>query len=493
MDAEHVDVVVVGAGLSGIGAAYRLQTMCPDRSFLLLEGRETLGGTWDLFRYPGIRSDSDMHTLGYPFKPWTHEQSIAGGPAILSYLRETAEEYGIDRHIRYRTHVDAASWSSDQARWTIRARRTDTGEPVVYTCSFLFMCAGYYSYRGGYRPEIAGLSDFAGVVVHPQEWPSDLDYRGKRVAVIGSGATAMTLVPAMANDAAHVTMIQRSPTYVVSLPDRDVIANTLNKVLPVRVAASITRRKNLALGQFFYRQTRTKPDKAKRRLLKMVRKELGDAVTAEHFTPTYGPWDQRLCLIPNGDLYKAITSGNASVVTGTIETVTPTGVRMASGGQIDADVLITATGLNLVTFGEMDFEVDGTPVDFAEVYTYRGVGFSDVPNMAATFGYINASWTLRSDMIAQYVCRLLNHLREAGAEIAVPRLRDSDRSMPYRPYIDDFSAGYIQRMAAMLPKQGDRAPWLNLQRYHPDRQLLEQDFDDGVMQFERRASKVAAR
>ena len=491
--AEHVDVVVVGAGISGIGAAYHLQTKSPDRSFVMLEGRPDIGGTWDLFRYPGVRSDSDMHTLGYSFKPWTADKAIADGPSILAYLRETVAEYDIERHIRFGHHVTAAEWSSDDARWTITATRTDTGDTVTYTCSFLFMCSGYYSYEAGYTPEFPGVERFQGPLVHPQQWPEDLDYQGKRVVVIGSGATAMTLVPAMAAESGHVTMLQRSPTYVVSRPDQDVVANTLRKVLPDKVAYAITRQKNIKLGEFFYRQTRTRPAKVKKKLLDLTRKELDPELVDAHFTPEYDPWDQRLCLIPNSDLYQAINSGKASVVTDHIDTFTETGIQLKSGEHLDADIIVTATGLQLVTAGEMDFTVDGEPLDFARTWTYKGVAYSDVPNMASSFGYINASWTLRSDMICEFVCRLLNHMRDTGTNQCTPRLRPADHDMLQRPFIDDFSANYMQRVMPMLPKQGDREPWVNTQSYSADRKLIAKAaVDDGVMQFTRAGVEAAA-
>ena len=490
---EHVDVIVVGAGISGIGAAYHLQTTSPDRSFILLEGRPDIGGTWDLFRYPGVRSDSDMHTLGYSFKPWKHEKSIADGPSILAYLRETVSEFDIERHIRFNHHADRAEWSSDEARWTVTATRTDVGETVTYTCSYLFMCSGYYSYKGGYTPEFPGRERFQGQIVHPQAWPDDLDYADRRVVVIGSGATAMTLVPAMAADAAHVTMLQRSPTYVVSRPDHDPIANGLRKVLPEKLAYAITRKKNIALGEMFYKQTRTKPEKVKQKLLGLTRKELGDDVVDEHFTPRYNPWDQRLCLIPNSDLYESINSGKASVATDRIVTFTETGIELESGEHLDADIIVTATGLQLVTVGEMDVEVDGEPVDFSQTWTYKGVAYSDIPNMASSFGFINASWTLRSDMICDFVCRLLNHMRDTGTDICVPRLRPSDHDMPARPWIDDFSANYMQRVMPMMPKQGDRAPWINTQSYSADRKLIAKaPVDDGVMQFTKARDRVGS-
>ncbi|MFM8382728.1 MAG: flavin-containing monooxygenase, partial [Actinomycetota bacterium] len=388
----HVDVLIVGAGISGIGGAYHLQRECPDRSYVILEGRSELGGTWDLFRYPGIRSDSDMHTLGFSFKPWKEAKSIADGPSILRYLKETASEFGIDRHIRFDHQVSSASWSSDTARWTVSATQTDTGRAVEYTCNFLFMCAGYYSYKEGYTPDLPGLSSFQGPVIHPQAWPEDLDYAGKRVLVVGSGATAMTIVPAMASTAAEVIMLQRSPTYVVARPDHDKIADVLRKVLPEKMAYALTRKKNVLLSEKIYNRTRTHPDKVKELLLNGVRQALGpDYDVDTHFTPSYNPWDQRLCLLPNGDLFRSINEGKARVVTDGIDHFTETGVVLTSGDTIDADIVITATGLNLVTLGEVAFTVDGDPVDFSKTWTYKGLGYSDVPNLVTTFGYINAS------------------------------------------------------------------------------------------------------
>jgi cation diffusion facilitator CzcD-associated flavoprotein CzcO len=488
----HVDVVVVGAGISGIDAAYHLTQNCPDRSFVMLEGRPDIGGTWDLFKYPGIRSDSDMHTLGFGFKPWIHDKAIADGPSIMEYLRETVAEHDLERHIRFNTHVDRADWSSDDGRWTLTATDTASGEPVTYTCTFLFMCSGYYSYKGGYRPEFPGEERFGGTLIHPQQWPDDLDYQGKRVVVIGSGATAMTLVPAMASSGAeHVTMLQRSPTYVVSRPDKDAIANGLRKVLPDRLAYRLTRKKNIALGEMFYRQTRKKPAKVKAKLIKMARKELSADVVDRHFTPEYNPWDQRLCLIPNSDLFASINEGTASVVTDAIDTFTETGVQLESGEHLDADIIVTATGLQLVTVGEMDFAVDGEPIDFSAAYTYKGMMYSDVPNLASVFGYINASWTLRADIVCDWVTRLLNHMRDTGSDVATPRLRETDHNMPMRPFIDDFSAGYIRRMAPLLPKQGDRVPWVAKQSYAAEQELIvEAPVDDDVLQFDKVTATV---
>jgi monooxygenase len=487
MAVEHFDVLVIGAGISGIGAGYHLQTMCPDRSYAILEGRDDIGGTWDLFRYPGVRSDSDMHTLGYSFKPWTAAKAIADGPAILDYLRQTSSEFAIDRHIRFRHLVTSAEWSSDDARWTVVADRPDRGETVSFTCNFLFMCAGYYSYRGGHTPEFRGLDQFNGQVVHPQAWPDDFDPHGKHIVVIGSGATAMTIVPAIAATCAHVTMLQRSPTYVVAMPDVDAIANVLRKVLPDTLAYRITRWKNVAMQQMIYRRTRTQPHKVKAKLLGRVRRALGpDYDVDTHFTPTYNPWDQRLCLVPNGDLFDAIRSKRASVVTDQIATFTQTGIDLVSGQHLDADVVITATGLNMVTLGEMTFVVDGQPVDFSTTWTYKGMAYSDVPNLVSSFGYINASWTLRADLTCEYVCRLLNHMRQTGTAQCTPRLRDTDRSMPARPWIENFSAGYMQRAMHRFPRQGDREPWINPQSYTADRKMFRKaPVDDGVMQFTR--------
>ena len=477
---EHVDVLVVGAGLSGIGAGYHLQANCPDRTYAILEGRDTLGGTWDLFRYPGVRSDSDMHTLGFSFKPWVATKSIADGPSILAYLHETVREFGIDRHIRFGHRVERAEWDSTTNRWTVTARTANGA--AVFTCNYLFMCSGYYSYRGGYTPEFPGRNDFAGQIVHPQEWPADLDATGKQVVVIGSGATAVTIVPAMADTAAHVTMLQRTPTYVAAGPDEDRLANALRKVLPSKVAYAITRRKNTAFQQMVYRRTRTKPDKVKKYLLDKVRKELPGYDVDTHFTPPYGPWDQRLCLVPNGDLFRVIREGKASVVTDRIATFDETGITLESGQHLEADIIVTATGLQLVTLGETEFIVDGTKVDFADTLTYKGFAYSDVPNLASVFGYINASWTLRADLISEYVCRILNHMSTTGAQRCTPTRRGSDADMPLRPWIDDFSPGYMSRDMHRFPKQGDREPWVNPQDYAKDRAMFAKDpVDDGVM------------
>jgi cation diffusion facilitator CzcD-associated flavoprotein CzcO len=492
MTSEHVDVVVVGAGLSGIGAGYHLQTISPDRSYVILEGRDSLGGTWDLFKYPGIRSDSDMHTLGFSFKPWTEAKSIADGPSILQYLKQTVAQFGIDKHIRYGQLVTKAQWSTDDAQWTVTSTNKATGASNTITCSFLFMCSGYYSYKKGHTPEFAGREKFKGLVIHPQEWPTDLDYAGKRVVVIGSGATAVTIVPSMADKADHVTMLQRSPTYMVSRPDHDVLANRLRKVLPPKMAYNLTRFKNTWRQQLVYNKTRTDPDKVKQLLLGGIQLELGaDYDIAKHFTPAYNPWDQRLCLVPNGDFFKSMREGKASVVTDHITSFTETGIQLASGEHLDADIIITATGLELVTLGEMDFYVDGNQVDFAKTWTYKGFAYSDIPNMASTFGYINASWTLRSDLTAEYVCRLLNHMRKKGVAQCTPRLREQDRNMKERPWIDGFSSGYMQRMMHRMPRQGDHEPWINPQNYRRDKKMFKHSpIDDGVMQFSKQSARV---
>ncbi len=487
MPVPHVDVLVIGAGLSGIGAAYHLQTESPNRTYLILEGRADIGGTWDLFRYPGVRSDSDMHTLGFEFKPWTAEKSIADGPSIMAYLRETVAEYGIDRHIRFGHLVRSATWSSATATWIVQVDLSDDvgGGTATYTCNYLSMCSGYYSYKEGYTPEFAGRDRFRGQIVHPQAWPEDLDYAGKRVVVIGSGATAVTLVPALASTAAHVTMLQRSPTYVAAGPDVDVVANTLRKVLPDGVAYAITRKKNTVLQQAVYKRIRKNPDKAKDFFVERTAKALGpDYDVATHFTPSYDPWDQRLCLVPNGDLFDAINNGSASVVTDHIDTFDETGIVLQSGERLDADIIVTATGLNMVTLGEVDFVVDGEPVDFSQTVAYKGFAYSDVPNLASTFGYVNASWTLRADLIARYVCRLLNHMEDTGTDICTPRLRPSDATMEMSPLNSHLSSGYLQRAADLFPKQGDREPWINPQDYAKDKKMFRRaPVDDGVMQF----------
>ena len=484
MSTEYFDVAIVGAGLSGIGAACHLQTKCPGKSYVIFESRNSIGGTWDLFRYPGIRSDSDMHTLGYNFKPWRESKTIADGGSILKYVRETAEEYNVKEHIRYNHAVKKAHWSSEKAIWTIEVA-TESGT-IIYSCNFLLMCSGYYSYEKGYTPKFEGVEQFAGKIVHPQKWQQDLDYCDKKVIVIGSGATAVTLVPELAKDAERVTMLQRSPTYIFSRPDEDVTANWLRKLLPEKIAYAITRWKYISFQQFFYRRTRTQPEKVKQMLLDTVRQELGtDYDIEKHFTPRYNPWDQRLCLVPNGDLFEALKSGKADVVTDEIDTLTENGILLKSGKELAADIIVTATGLNLLVLGGVKFSVDDRPVDFSQTYTYKGLMYSGVPNLVATFGYVNASWTLRADLTAEYACRLINHMDKMGVRQCTPRLRDEDRDLPARPFIDNFSSGYIQRVVHLFPKQGDLYPWINTQNYTQDKKMLRHgSLDDGVLIFD---------
>lgn len=488
--AEHFDVIIVGAGLSGIGAGYHLQARCPDRSYAILEGREAIGGTWDLFRYPGIRSDSDMHTLGYNFRPWTHEKSIADGPSIREYVRDTARAYGIDRHIRFGHHVVSADWSSDEARWTVETRLAD-GTTGTLTCNFLYMCSGYYNYAKGHAPEFPGADRFAGRIVHPQFWPEDLDYAGKKVVVIGSGATAVTLVPEMAKTAAHVTMLQRSPTYVVSRPAKDRMANFLRRALPAGTAYGITRWKNVLFQMFFYRLARKNPEKTKERLIEMVREQLGPGYDVDtHFTPRYNPWDQRLCLVPDADLFDTIRTGAASVETGTIETFTETGIDLTDGTSIDADVIVTATGLEMQLLSDVRFTVDGVAKDLAQSFNYKGMMYSDVPNLASCFGYTNASWTLKADLTSAYVCRLLNTMRRRGLRQCTPRV--GDEAITPEPFLS-FTSGYVQRALDKLPKQGSRTPWKLHQNYALDVMMLRFGSVDDSMEFSNPAPSRAVR
>jgi cation diffusion facilitator CzcD-associated flavoprotein CzcO len=494
MTHEHFDVIIIGAGLSGIGAACHLQRLCPGKRYLILESREDMGGTWDLFRYPGIRSDSDMHTLGYNFKPWVAEKAIAEGPAILEYIHEAARENQVEKNIRYRQRMTRARWSSADATWRVTAEDQGQGSATEITCNFLLMCAGYYRYREGFTPDFPGRELFRGTIVHPQLWPEDLDYRGKQVVIIGSGATAVTLLPAMAEDAAHVTMLQRSPTYMFSWPFRDAVATTLRRFLPERWAYAITRWKNITAQAWVYRKSRTDPEAVRKRLLDGIRQELGTDYDIEtDFTPSYKPWDQRLCLVPDSDLFESLKSGKSSIVTDQIERITENGILLRSGRELAADIIVTATGLNMVAMGEAEFEVDGVPVNFADTWTYKGIMYSGVPNLISTFGYINASWTLRADLSSEYFCRLLNHMDATGAQQVMPALRAEDADMPARPWIDDFSSGYMRRAMHLFPKQGDREPWVNTQDYRRDKKLLrDASFDDGVLVFSRARAQPSA-
>lgn len=469
MTIDHFDVLIVGAGLSGIGAAVHLQRQCPDRRFAILEGRDAIGGTWDLFRYPGIRSDSDMYTLGYSFKPWQAAKAIADGPSIRNYIVETAREHDIGRHIRFGQKVKAADWDSATACWTVTTMHSD-GSDGQFTCNFLYMCSGYYSYLEGHKPEWPGEADFGGQIIQPQFWPEDLDYVGKKVVVIGSGATAVTLVPAMAATAAHVTMLQRSPTYMVSRPGRDAIADVLRKILPAQMAYDLVRWKNVSLGMWFYDQTRKHPEKVRANLLGRLEKLLPQGFDmVKHLTPKYNPWDQRLCLVPDDDLFDAIKAGKADIVTDTIAHFEPAGIRLTSGDFLEADIVVAATGLKLEALGGMAVSVDGAPRRIADTIAYKGMMFSGLPNLAISFGYINASWTLRSDLIAGYVGRLLNHMKINGFAVATPT--PGPGVEPERLAMD-LSSGYVQRGADALPRSGNRAPWMVTANYKLDRAEL---------------------
>ena len=479
---EHLDVLVVGAGLSGIGAGHHLQTACPWASYAIFEARDAIGGTWDLFRYPGLRSDSDMFTLGYSFRPWDDDASIADGASILRYIRETAAEEGIDRHIRYHHRIVRAAWSSDDARWHVTAERTDTGETVEVTCGFLFSCSGYYRYDRGHQPDFPGQERFGGRLVHPQFWPDDLDVSGQRVVVIGSGATAITLIPSLARDAAHVTMLQRSPTYIMSLPAEDGLANLARRVLPDRVSGPLVRWYKALTTQAFYQLSQRRPAFVKRLLRKGLERQLPPGYDIDtHFSPTYDPWDQRLCLVPDGDLFKAIKAGDASVVTDRIETFTETGLRLESGAELDADVVVSATGLEMLFLGGIELTVDGEPVDVPSTLVYKGMMLGGVPNLATAVGYTNASWTLKCELSCEYVTRLLNHLRTNGLRQCTPV--NDDTTIGTEPLLG-LSSGYVRRAADRLPKQGDRFPWKVYQSYLRDyRALRMSDVDDSVMRF----------
>jgi cation diffusion facilitator CzcD-associated flavoprotein CzcO len=488
---EHLDVLIVGAGLSGIGSACHLQDRLPGKSYAILEARGELGGTWDLFRYPGIRSDSDMHTLGYRFKPWTEERTIADGPSILEYVRRTAQERGIDRRIRFHHRVLAAAWSSEESRWAVEAERTDTGEAVRLTCDFLWTCSGYYRYDEGYTPEFDGADRFEGRIVHPQHWPEDLEYAGKRVVVIGSGATAVTLVPAMAEKAAQVTMLQRSPTYIASLPGQDPIAKRLRRYLPPRAVYPIVRWKNVLLQTLTYQLSRRRPELVKKMIRGGVERSLPAGYDVDtHFKPSYDPWDQRMCLVPDGDLFRAISKGDADVVTDRIATFTEKGLELESGRELEADVIVTATGLNLLFLGGVELSVDGEPVEVPTKMAYKGMMLSGVPNFAFTVGYTNASWTLKADLTSEYVCRLLAHMDAHGYSSCAP---EPDPSITEQPLLS-FTSGYVQRSLDRFPKQGSREPWKLRQNYVLDiRTIRRGPIDDGTMRFSRPAARPSGK
>jgi monooxygenase len=489
MPAEHVDVLIVGAGLSGVGAAAHLQDALPDATWAILEARDGIGGTWDLFRFPGVRSDSDMFTLGYRFRPWTDTRAIADGATIREYLRDTARERGIDRAVRFGHRVVAAEWSSADARWTVTAATSGTpgaaGTPgtVQLTCGFLYLCSGYYRYDRGYAPALPGAERFAGEIVHPQRWPADLQWAGRRVVVVGSGATAVTLVPALAREAAHVTMLQRSPSYVLSVPTRDPLARRLFGRVPLRLAAAVVRARNIALTTLIYRLSRRFPTWMRGKLLDAARAQLPPGYDVDtHFSPAYAPWDQRMCVVPSGDLFRAVRAGRASVVTDRITTLTEHGVALASGTELPADVVVTATGLSLQLLGGATLRVDGRDVDLARTVVYKGALLTGLPNLALTFGYTNASWTLKADLVATYVCRLLRHMRARGHAVVVP---DEPPGGPDGlPPLIDLRSGYVRRGADVLPRRGLTGPWRLTNSYPHDLLTLRLGrIDDGRLRF----------
>jgi monooxygenase len=478
---EHIDVLIVGAGLSGIGAAHHVQHSCPWATYAIFEARDAIGGTWDLFRYPGIRSDSDMFTFSYPFRPWTGDRSIGDGPAILQYIRDTAAEDGTDRHIRFGHRITAADWSSEDARWTVTAERVDSGESFRLTCSWLFSCTGYYRYDRGHLPDFPGTDDFTGTIVHPQQWPEDLDTADRRIVVIGSGATAVTLVPSLAPTAAHVTMLQRSPTYIVSLPSTNPMTRTIRRFLPRRFEGPVLRWTNALMSQLFYRFSRVRPQLVKRVLRKGLENELPEGFDIDtHFTPSYDPWDQRLCVVPDSDLFRAIRRGTVSVVTDQIDTFTPDGVRLRSGTELEAEIIVTATGLELLFIGGMQLSVDGAPVDVSERLAYKGMMLEGVPNFSIAFGYANASWTLRSDLTCRYVADVLNHMRADGTTTCTPvnrGVRATDES------VFGLSSGYVQRAAHLLPRQGSADPWRVHHSYLKDYRITRWGGIDDALEF----------
>lgn len=482
------DVIIVGAGLSGIGSACHLTQRCPDKSYAIFEAREDMGGTWDLFRYPGIRSDSDMHTLGFKFKPWIDKKAIADGPSILNYIKETADEFGVKDNIHFNERVISAAWSSETARWTIVLENTKTKAKTKASANFLMLGAGYYRYDQGHRPDFPGEENFKGPIVHPQKWTDDIDYENKNVVVIGSGATAVTLVPEMAKTAKHVTMLQRTPTYVVSLPGKDRIANILRAILPNKWAYAITRFKNITRQRYIYGMSQKKPEKAKKMLRKQAVKALGkDFDYDTHLKPPYNPWDQRMCLIPDGDFFDALNDGNATIVTDHIKEFTSDGIALKSGKKVDADLIVTATGISLVVLGEITFTVDGQKVHAPDRFGYKGMMFSDVPNMISIFGYVNASWTLRADLLAEYMCRLLNYMDEKGVDYAVPRAPDDLIPGDWL----EFQPGYVTRALDQFPKQGHYDPWRNVQDYKYNIKELRHDrIDDPALEFGRASGVV---
>ena len=482
MTHSDTDVLIIGAGLSGIGAAVHLGKKCPGLGYQIFEQRNAIGGTWDLFRYPGIRSDSDMHTLGYNFKPWTEAKAIADGPSIRKYVEDTADEYGITPHIRFNTKIVAANWSSEEQLWHV-THEDDLGARDVTTCRFLFMCGGYYRYDEGYRPDFPGEATYEGQFIHPQHWPEDLDYSGKKVVIIGSGATAMTLVPAMTDKAAHVTMLQRSPTYLMPLPSIDKVTLALQKVLPEKVAYRLTRARNISIARLLYERSRRSPKAMRRLLLAIIRRQLGGQVDMRHFSPDYNPWDQRLCVVKDGDLFQVLKSGRASIVTDRIERFTETGIRLASGTELEADLIVPATGLDLQMLGGVAVSVDGEPVVMKDKIIYKNVLVEGVPNAGMIFGYTNISWTLKVDIAAEYLCRLMNLMDRRGHQVVVAR--DTENSRGEETILGSLDAGYIKRAADRLPRQGTHGPWKSNQNYLEDVKVLRfEPIEDGYLEFD---------
>ena len=479
---NHFDVIVIGAGISGIGAGYHLQTKCPEKSYAILEGRDTIGGTWDLFKYPGIRSDSDMYTLGFSFFPWKEKEAIADGPSILKYLDETSKKFNIDKKIKFNHYVKDASWCSEKSIWTLKVEDKNQMGTVTMSCNFIFMCSGYYSYEKGYTPDFKGIDDFNGKIMHPQKWDTSIDYSDKEVIVIGSGATAVTLVPEMAQDAKHVTMLQRSPTYVVSAPQKDPLAIFLQKYLPPKLSYFIVRWKNILRQQWYFRLCKKNPKRVKDFIINQVQKSLGnDYDVDKHFTPNYNPWDQRMCLVPNGDLFKSIRKKQTSVVTDTIDKFTSTGIKLESGKTLTADLIVTATGLNLEICSNIKLKVDGEDINLPDTVTYKGMMFSGVPNLVSTFGYTNASWTLGADLTSEYVCRLLNYMKKSSIKKCCPeansKIEDNDDWL-------NLTSGYIKRSKDIFPKQGSRSPWTNNQNFLKDIfQIRYGKINDGEIKF----------
>ncbi|MFI8481332.1 flavin-containing monooxygenase [Pseudomonas sp. NPDC078700] len=479
---EHHSVVIIGAGLSGIGMACHLSRQCPGKGFSIIERRDNLGGTWDLFRYPGIRSDSDMFSFGYQFRPWNELKVLADGPSICQYISETAEQYGISQHIQFGYEVTAADWSSAEQCWMLTVQANATGQIRTVSCDFLISCTGYYNHRSGYLPDFPGIEQFNGQCIHPQHWPEDLDYRGKNIVVIGSGATAVTLVPAMAEEAGHITMLQRSPSYIFSVPGRDQLSALLRRFLPESWVYKLARKRNIAVQRWMFKAAKRWPNKVRNILLKGVRKQLPDDFDMRHFSPAYKPWDERLCAVPDGDLFRAISHGKASIVTDQIDTFNPQGIRLKSGQQLDADIIITATGLQLQVLGGLTLSLDGKPCLINQQLTYKGVMMEGVPNMGWIFGYTNASWTLKADIAAGYLCRLLNHMDEQQQKTVVAR--DTEGCAVDESIMGALQSGYVQRANEVLPRQGSKLPWRLLNDYARDStMLLEEPVADPYLQF----------